>query len=225
MPNRRMKRSILSLLLLIGLAAPVSAQEAPWYEVELIVFEHVGATARPDISGPSPTAENAHGSNPASSIAPPVATPLPAGDVLSSREYRLADVESALAASRKYRPLLHTAWRQPVLANKQAQPVAVTAPDSAQVTGAVRLYRSRYLHLETDLLYRKAPEADSDAGFRLRDRRRMRSGDLTYFDHPAFGMLVVVSRLERPGEQTVPVEDAPVEEPGAAVEPATGTED
>jgi len=79
------------------------------------------------------------------------------------------------------------------------------------VDGTVRVTLSRYLHVAVDLVYRGAlPERLTDPvtgtevtrerrqTFRLSERRRVRVGEVHYFDHPAFGVLVQVRRAPCP---------------------------
>lgn len=204
----------LFVFLCLGLVARANAEDAPWYEVEVIVFEHAGAAARAGTwLQDAGTVDNERAS-PGFVQAP---------DLLDKRNHRLSAVESILAASKKYRPIVHLMWRQPAYPVRRAQPVAITSPDGSQLTGRVRLLQSRYLHFETDLFYRKTAYGNSAQGFRLKDRRRISStGELAYFDHPVFGMLVAATRLRRSGEQ---VEQEPVEEPGNSTEMKPGEED
>jgi len=78
--------------------------------------------------------------------------------------------------------------------------------------GTIKLHLGRYLHLETDLLYRSQIEPlenntffinlddieQPQTLFRMHQTRRMRSGELHYFDHPMFGMLVLITPYELP---------------------------
>jgi hypothetical protein len=69
------------------------------------------------------------------------------------------------------------------------------------------LYLSRFLHVNLDLTYRGAAAAASAAPstgldeftfaprYELETERNVRSGELHYFDHPAFGVLVKVTPL------------------------------
>ncbi len=79
------------------------------------------------------------------------------------------------------------------------------------VDGTVRVTLSRYLHVAVDLAYRGAlavEVTDPVTGarmtterrqvFRLHQRRRVRLGEVHYFDHPAFGALVRVRRVPCP---------------------------
>ena len=62
-----------------------------------------------------------------------------------------------------------------------------------ELDGTVRVYLSRYLHAEVDLVYHRP---DVETPFRLTTSRRMRSGELHYLDHPVFGVLIKVTPLE-----------------------------
>ncbi len=82
--------------------------------------------------------------------------------------------------------------------------------------GTIKLHLGRYLHLEADLLYRSQTEPPENNPFfisfddieqpqtlfRLHQKRRLRSGELHYFDHPMFGMLVKIIPYERPEPET-----------------------
>lgn len=208
-------KCLLFIFLWLGLGACAVAEDAPWYEVEVIVFEHVGAAAR---AGTWLQDAGTIDSGRASPGFASAQTP----KLLDRRSHRLSGVESTLAASKKYRPIVHLMWRQPAYPARRAQPVAITSPDGSQLTGTVRLSRSRYLHFETNLFYRKTAYGNPEQGFRLKDHRRINNGELAYFDHPVFGMLVMATRLQRPGEQ---VEQEPVDEPANATETKPGEED
>jgi len=87
--------------------------------------------------------------------------------------------------------------------------------------GTIKLHLGRYLHLEADLLYRNQVEPLGNNAFfinlddieqpqtlfRMHQTRRMRSGELHYFDHPMFGMLVLITPYERP-EPEVELEES-----------------
>jgi hypothetical protein len=71
----------------------------------------------------------------------------------------------------------------------------------------VTLIRERYLHLDVDLLLLRANYADgADSGpaFQLREKRRMRSREVHYFDHPRFGMIAVVTPYDAPEDEPEP---------------------
>ncbi|MBA1148854.1 hypothetical protein H0Z60_17530 [Ectothiorhodospiraceae bacterium WFHF3C12] len=71
--------------------------------------------------------------------------------------------------------------------------------------GTLTLFRGRYLHIDADLRYRMRryqaswTEREFQSGppvYVLTQRRRMRSGELHYLDHPALGLLIKVTPLE-----------------------------
>lgn len=79
------------------------------------------------------------------------------------------------------------------------------------IDGTVRLSRSRFLHLALDLRYSPqgataaAPlfsifgrQAEPAPLYRLAQSRRVRSGELNYFDHPRFGAIVLLTPYPAP---------------------------
>ena len=146
---------------------------------------------------------------------------------LPKSEFRLTAQRNALARSAPYRPIAHLAWRQTVSARRQAKPLELpvhqTRPDRARVDGLVRVAVERYLHLDLDLRLHPAEVKQQQIGqaematemeyeygvpdIRLKERRRMRSKEVHYFDHPRFGVIALITPYE-PVE--VPAEtDAP----------------
>jgi hypothetical protein len=78
--------------------------------------------------------------------------------------------------------------------------------DQPAIDGIVRLSRGRFLHLALDLRYRRSAEKAEHSLFNMFDReiereslyrlsqsRRIRSGELHYFDHPRFGAIVLLT--------------------------------
>jgi hypothetical protein len=68
--------------------------------------------------------------------------------------------------------------------------------------GTVTLSLNRYLHAHVDLLLRRPRGIDPSSGlpttstYRLQAHRRMRSGELHYIDHPAMGILILVTPFQ-----------------------------
>ena len=129
--------------------------------------------------------------------------------------FALSGVWDSLRRSARYRPFLHVGWRQPGLSHGAARPVHVgphlgvrrtggPGPEGGErpaVDGTVKVSLARYLHVALDLVYSRpgndetaTPNADP-ARFRLVSERRMRSGELHYFDHPLFGVLALIRPL------------------------------
>ncbi|WP_405234655.1 CsiV family protein [Lentisalinibacter salinarum] len=160
---------------------------------------------------------------------------------LPEQELELGEVYRRLRNTDGYQPLLHVAWQQPGYDPETAQALDLSRlaelPDRLQ--GEVRLYRSRFLHLELDLelwsepgrslpspattepLFpdRGRPQAGEPLDalepdvYRLSERRKLRSGELHYYDHPRYGVLAKVTPVE--------LEEEPAEAPGTGeAEPA-----
>jgi hypothetical protein len=178
------------------------------------------AAVPPDAVPPSETAE--------ADQAVPTETPDDAFRfrLLTPEEYQLDAAYKTLKRIPAYVPLLHGGWVQPGLPDAETQPVDLALLGSSNPTGTVRVYLSRFLHVELDMTYRGAPggapATDLDAPdtlhelslaprYRLQTQRQVRSGELHYFDHPAFGVLVTITpapvQPEAPGP-TVPGQPA-----------------
>ena len=134
--------------------------------------------------------------------------------LLQPDELRLMGSYARLRAISAYTPLFHGGWVQDGLPEEEAQPFDVTLLGAANPKGTITLYLSRFLHLTIDLRYyaeaRQPPSEEElalstalPAQTELREleltpryelvlERRIRSGQLSYFDHPAFGVLVEV---------------------------------
>ena len=230
-----------------------------WYEVEVLVFSHLNADASAEKwPGNDALSVSLDGAVPApNTVTTPLVGAAPSAQELlrlaavPSAQYKLQDAFKTLSRSRNYRPLLHTAWRQPIGTGKNNFKVRlVGGKDYAsrygmlgkllssgdepateglwEIDGYIRLSASRFLHAETEMLFRRptvtpatitptapAPTAitsdsnltwqtgDSMASdedwlqfFQFSQSRRLKSNELHYFDHPMFGLLIVLRPLE-----------------------------
>jgi len=204
------------LVLLAGLVNSAIAQtetgdQPRLYDVEVIVFRQ----RSPQADGEqwprrSEQAEREQGNN---YFSKPAGTGI---RELARDQQSLQNIADALQRSGVYDVLLHTAWRQAGLDRNQAQPY--TVPPGLQragyrLEGTIRLIRERFLHLDIDLLLSK-PAAlipgqaltTPEPVYELKETRRIRSGELHYFDHPWFGVIakVVPYAVPEPPEMPVP---------------------
>jgi hypothetical protein len=145
--------------------------------------------------------------------APPVDDPLVVR-ALRPEELKLGAEYRRLRAVAAYTPLLHTGWLQPGLPENQAVPFDLATVGALNPRGTVRVHLSRFLHVTLDLTYRGQETATAAATglaelgvaprYRLSATRNVRSGEIHYFDHPAFGVLVRVTprspQQARPGQ-------------------------
>jgi len=146
--------------------------------------------------------------------------------LLAPEELKLVDARQRLERLDAYTPLVHGGWVQEGLPLASAKPFDLAYLGAGNPAGTIRLHLSRYLHLAVDLVYRAdtgrdralQPElAPSGAGgnfpsmdartlsdvslparYVLRAERRIGSGVVQYFDHPMFGVLVLVEPYEPP---------------------------
>lgn len=139
--------------------------------------------------------------------------------MLEEEDFTLLDAFERLDNLDAYKPLLHFGWTQPTYPEEDtlARPLSsfVTPPEG--LAGELKLYLSRYLHLEINLqLDAPVDETEREDAFgdgffaastdealisypvryRIEEDRIFRNGDLRYFDHPKFGVLAKITRVE-----------------------------
>ena len=145
--------------------------------------------------------------------------------LLAANQLTLQKVVEQLELLDAYDPILHVGWTQP--GYPQNDTVAVRVADfeaaPAGLDGSFTLYLSRYLHLVVDLAFTAADEVAQYADetgtvhefeytlpplqgpvrFRIQEDRIIRNGEVRYFDHPKFGVVAKVLRIESGAEQAV----------------------
>jgi len=174
--------------LALTVLAPAHAADR-WYQVEVLVFSHLNA----DLSAEQWPANDGIRVSVDGAIPAPntITTPLMGGTAAPSAQellrlaavpaahYKLLDTFKTLSRSRNYRPLLHTAWRQPVGTGKNnfkvrlaggkdyasrygANGKLLTTGDEPtpaglwELDGFVRLSAAKFLHAEMEMLFRRA---------------------------------------------------------------------
>jgi hypothetical protein len=203
-----MKYAALGLAFLVALVCgvPATSQQpaapvVPAYNIEVIIFRATSALGAPENWAAEAGARNFSSDSNAGESA--------AGDstqvgrfltMLPESQYQLSDIEKKLHASGAYAPLAHVAWSQTASAwgSRAGFAVQRLGIDVPGMTGTIVLERGQYLHLGMTLAY--AP-ASSPAGlgaapgttFTLNEGRRVRFNERTYFDHPAFGVIALVT--------------------------------
>jgi hypothetical protein len=192
--------SLVSLILgaALGALVPAAAEENPdtVYNIEIIVFRTTATEGVPenwsDEAGARSIAgdESASGS---SQVGRFVA-------LLPASAYQLGGLEDRLRASGGYVPVAHVAWSQTASAwgTRAGFPLSRLGVDVPGLTGNVFLERGQFLHLGLSLSWTMAaPPAGLGAGpgttFTLNETRRVRFYERNYYDHPAFGVLALVS--------------------------------
>jgi hypothetical protein len=211
-------KKLTALLSLLGLwlCTTQTAAAAPEYDIELIIFE--------DASGRYAKSERWQYERP-DSAASKTATDTASNTGAESKVRKIGGIglskyAKKLKSNKRYNVLVHKAWRQPGLSRKDAVDISIDSRTSGAGTtsaatpgqgnsihGTVKIVLARYLHIYTDLTYRKplkntAPDRYSMGSQQYRDfpidtHRRMRSKELHYIDHPMVGILVMAWPVER----------------------------
>ncbi len=219
--------TIHALLLYTGLICTVYADETPrQFDIELLIFQNLNAddggevwpvdysewfvedTPVPDETTPDTEFVVIPETSPRDEKSPDEPEWLP------SESLHLQAEQRALEHSGHYRPLRYLAWRQTVVDRNRAQDIEIppaTTESPVKIEGTVRVAVERYLHLyldlklvdttlafETDLSDYDLPE------FRMKQRRRMRSKELHYFDHPKFGVIALITPYVPPVQEPEP---------------------
>jgi len=130
--------------------------------------------------------------------------------VLRPEELQLTSQYRVLARLPAYHPLVHGGWIQLGLPDSATIPVDLGVLGVANPAGTVRLSLTRFLHVKLDLTYvdtqaaQRAPVPAPDdltelpiaPRYHIDAERTTRSGEIHYFDHPAFGVLIKVTPVK-----------------------------
>ncbi len=152
-------------------------------------------------------------------------------------ELTLQQVIDRLELLDVYEPLFWGGWSQIAPPKDEAEPLSLSffgmPPEG--LDGSLSLYLGRYLHLVVDMSLEEIPKADeiplsieepsfsfqdSRFGyadpllgaqqrivFRIAEDRIVRNGDTRYFDHPKFGVIATVARVQTTEEAELSEED------------------
>jgi hypothetical protein len=206
--NRVIRKYLPTLLAGVALLLgnPCQAASARLYDVEVIIFSN--STGGDD---------GEQMSTPGAYQPPPGGTfPEDRFTELSPGYYGLDNIRGGLAAASGYSVLFHRAWRQQAYDRTHAVDYPVhsfAANGRDSIEGTITLILERYLHLDMDLFLMTAgsssPVLYSDGpgsvpAYRLSEKRRVRSSELHYFDHPRFGVIARVTPYVPPEEPPVP---------------------
>lgn len=169
---RRLARSLATLVLVLA-AVPAIPQSPERYIVEIVVFRTTAQTATQAGVMALPAGE--------SEVEP---------ELSSSRKLQVA--ANRLRNSGNYRVLAHSAWIQSPTPFNSSRGVTAARLGmiAAGISGKIVFERStRDLHLGIDL-------AVDDGGNRYRlteFRKQVKSNEAQYFDHPAMGVLAIIT--------------------------------
>jgi hypothetical protein len=163
----------LLLALLVASWPAATAQSSGRYTVEIIVFR---------TGGGAPAGETNTRAATKSSTTPIEAT--------ASATRRLTGAAARLRAANGYRVLAHTAWSQAPAAwnSHRGVSAAQIGLTGAGISGDVIVERGQYLHLGFDLMVE-----DGGQIYHIAEIRRVKADEAQYFDHPAVGIIALVT--------------------------------
>jgi hypothetical protein len=201
-----------------GQSAAPRAQPVPVYRVEVVVFRALSALGAPEdwsaehggAADPSATATDPRGDSAAAgtgfdtgggATAPP--PPRAVVRMLTASDFQLDGVAERLQASGRFQPIAHAAWWQ--TASPWGRPIEIPVQsiglDAQGLTGTLSLQKGEFLHLELSLDYGmdNPPEglgAAPGTVFSLHAMHRVKINERNYFDHPAFGVIALVTGVQ-----------------------------
>jgi hypothetical protein len=164
-----------------------ASADIPLYDVEMVIFRAVTVGAAEDWSIVPPGRGFGAGAN-RGGPGPQVVRVLGAGD------YRLTGVVSDLRVSGAWRAVAHAAWVQtaPPWGTHVGVPLSQIGVNVPGLSGTVYLERAPlYLHLGFDV------SLTGGATYTINEMRNVRQNEKQYFDHPAFGIIAVVTQVKQ----------------------------
>jgi hypothetical protein len=187
------------------------ANDTNWYSIEYIVFENnpLGEKAL------EPWTKEAF-QMPVDAIALNrfgVNTNSKAFSPLLVGQQQLHGVANKLKRLSAYTPIVHGGWIQPLKEKKTLQPIQIIQQaNTTQLEGTLTFHRGKYLHLDIDLQLSEMVAATINDSYvtnstiqpatlyRLKETRRIKTSKSHYFDHPRFGVLMIVEKIDSPEE-------------------------
>ncbi|MGQ0834446.1 MAG: CsiV family protein [Gammaproteobacteria bacterium] len=176
-----------------------AASPSPVYRVELLVFRATTALGGAENWGVRSDARSsgANGEPPAAQASAQIGR---FSRALGPAELQLREVAARLRASGTYEPVAHVGWMQSASdwGTRAGFSVGRLGIHVRGLSGTVFLERGQFLHLGLTLDYEMAqPPEGIGAGpgtvFRLDESRRVRFYERNYYDHPAFGVIALVT--------------------------------
>jgi hypothetical protein len=190
-----MRLLALALITSLALQPDARAQDAATptiYTVEVIVLRNMSGAGGPEDWGVKAAARGPE--TPDTSVTGKFVQLLP------SSQYQLNDIAARLQNSTNYQPIAHFAWQQTASSwgSRAGFTIAKLAGNVPGLSGIVYLERGAYLHLGMSLTYQSQsppPALGADPGtvFNLSESRRVKFFERNYFDHPAFGVITLVT--------------------------------
>jgi hypothetical protein len=190
------------LLTLAGISALLPGAQAQTvpnprvYTVEIIVFRNMSGQGGPEDWSVKPVARGPD--TPDAPVTGRFVQSVPAA------QYQLKDVARKLQNTSNYQPIAHFAWQQTASSwgSRAGFTIAKLAGQVPGLSGTIYLESGSYLHLGMALNYQTSNTpaglaAAPGSVFVLNESRRVKWDKLNYYDHPAFGVIALVTPANR----------------------------
>lgn len=193
-------RTLAGALLALGLVGGSALAQGPQYRVDVIVFldRHASTEGGQPLPGrnlpPGLQLDDGLGLTQARI------------SLLPEDDFALSQQWSRLNNAQRYQPLVRLSWLQDNPPEKNGPRLHIE--DGAVVTygedgstpilalsGSIALEMGRFLHIDADLRY-VSSESGAPRIYPMRERRRVRRGELHYLDSPRLGLLARVVRTD-----------------------------
>jgi len=154
---------------------------------------------------------------------------------LTDEEFTMTDIAHQFELLDVYETVMHFGWTQPTFPQEETEAIELSTfgelPEG--LDGSFTLYLSRYLHLVVDLALEVADDSEQEevadnepilsfgdsrfqyddepdvpgmpVYYRIQENRIVKNGDIRYFDHPKFGVVAKVTRVEKEAEDPDPL--------------------
>jgi hypothetical protein len=98
---------------------------------------------------------------------------------------------------------MDSSGRFTTLPQLESTDAGLAARDTRELQGALRFHLSRFLHIEPLLWYGSDTSENQRIWVKIDQKRRMRSEELHYLDHPLFGLLVRITPWQHPEQEKI----------------------
>jgi hypothetical protein len=130
-------------------------------------------------------------------------------ELLPEEQFTLGNVADKFKLLDVYETIMHFGWTQATYPEEETLPIELRVFGNTPpgLDGELMLYLSRFLHLVVNLELEapyQSPEYFGDEPdpyeprtfYRIQEDRIFKSGDIRYFDHPRFGVVAKITRVE-----------------------------
>jgi len=187
---------LIAALMSLSAARAQGAAAQTVYTIEVIVFRNLSGTGGAEDWGAKAVARGPE--TPESPVTGRFVQAIPAS------QFQLNDIAAKLRNTANYQPIAHFAWQQTASSwgSRAGFTIAKLAGNVPGLSGIIFLERGSYLHLGMSLNYQAAnpPEGLAAAPgtvFNMSESRRVKFFERNYYDHPAFGVIALVTPANR----------------------------